>query len=103
MKKLELTNVAPIWFTWEIIFHHQGEDFWSVKIKTPLDKNVSLYVFLFKIMEDLFKDQPELKIHKFWEIFSTSMEVNGKEITEKQIMELFGDKFTIKFKKLWIK
>jgi len=97
----KLTNVAPIGFTWIIRFYTEGKLFWEVKIKNPLGWSISLYVFLFKIMEDLFKDQPELKMWKFWEIFEASMAVNWKAKTEKQIMDMFWKAFTIKFKKIW--
>lgn len=103
MKKLELTSVAPVWFTWEILFFHQWTEFWSVKIKAPLEQKISLYIFLFIIIRDLYKDTPEVQINKFVDLFELSLSVNWPEITEKQIMDLFGNKFTIKFKKLWIK
>lgn len=101
MKKLKLIDVAPKWFIGIIKFFSMGVAFWEIKIKEPLKWDISLYVFLFKIMNDLFKDKPELKMHKFGEIFETSLEVNWKENTEKQIMELFWQNFTIKFKTLW--
>jgi len=99
MKNIKLTDEAPRGFIWEIKFIHKGTDFWKMNIKKPLEEPISLYVFLFKIMEDSFKDQPELKMGKFWEIFEASMIVNWKEVTEKQIMDLFWEMFIIKFKK----
>jgi len=99
MKDLKLTNVAPKGFIGKIKFTHQDSPFGEVHIKEKLKWDVSLYVFLFKIMEDSFKDKPELKMGKFWEIFEASMIVNWKEITEKQIMSMFWKMFTIKFKK----
>jgi hypothetical protein len=99
MKILKLTDEAPKWFIWKIKFTHKETKFGEVKIKAPLQHPISLYVFLFKIMEDSFKDNPELKMWKFWEIFEASMIVNWKEVTEKQIMDLFGEMFTIKFSK----
>ncbi len=99
MKNLKLINEAPRWFTWEIKFLHKWTEFWKVNIKVPLENPISLYVFLFKIMEDSFKDQPQLNMWKFGEIFEASMEVNWKEVTEKQIMDLFWEMFIIKFKK----
>lgn len=101
MKDLILTNVAPAGFVGTIKFFHQETPFGEVKIKEPLKENISLYVFLFKIMQDSFKDQPELNMWKFWEIFEASMLVNWKEVTEKQIMEMFWQMFTIKFTKKW--
>lgn len=99
MKKLILTDVAPKNFQGVIKFFHNWVPFWYIKIKEKLEQPISLYVFLFKIMEDSFKEQPELNMHKFWEIFETSMQINWKETTEKQIMDLFWKMFTIKFKK----
>jgi uncharacterized protein YneF (UPF0154 family) len=60
-----------------------------MKVKAPLKSNISLYVFLFKIMQDSFKDNPELNLGRFAEIFEASMAVNGKEVMEGQIMEMF--------------
>lgn len=99
MKDLILTNVAPKGFIGTIKFSTQNTPFGEVKIKEPLEGNISLYVFLFNIMKDSFKDQPELKMWKFWEIFEASMIVNWKEVTEKQIMDMFWGVFKIKFKK----
>jgi len=100
MKDLKLTNVAPEWFIGIIKFFHKGTLFGEVKIKKPLKWNISLYVFLFSIMEDSFEDKPELQMWRFWKIFETSMVVNWKEITEKQIMDMFWGMFIIKFSKL---
>lgn len=102
MKELILTDEVPKWFIGKIKFTHEGTPFWEVKIKKATEGPISLYVFLFKIMKDLFKDKPELKMWKFWEIFEASMTVNGKEVTEKQIMEMFWKMFKIKFTKKWI-
>ena len=101
MKNLILTDIAPTGFVGMIKFFHQDTPFGEIKIKKPLEGPISLYVFLFKIMKDSFKDKPELKMWKFWDIFEASMTVNWKEVTEKQIMDMFWDMFTIKFSKKW--
>ena len=96
MKTIKLTDTLKKWFTWTIKFTCEWLDFWLIKIKKPLGIEISAYVFLFRIMEDQFKDQPELNIPKFWQIFWNSMEVHGKEKTEKNIMKTFWKKFITK-------
>lgn len=107
MKKLNITDKVPKGFVGELQIltktdrslknvPQTASEFWLIKIKEPIKDDIAVYVFLFKLMEDQFKDEPELKMDKFWEIFETSMVVNWVEETEKQINELFWNKFTFK-------
>ena len=92
---MKVTWKIPKWYKWKISFICEWEDFGYINIKERLEHDISAYVFLFKIMEDQFKDQPELDIHRFIDIFEASMEVNWKDVTEKQIEKMFWKTFTI--------
>ena len=95
MKKIKLISEIEKWFIGKIKFTHKSnkDDFWLIDIKEPLKMNTPVYYFLFKIMEDQFKDKPELNMWKFSEIFTNSLSVKWKKQTEKDILTMFWKEF----------
>ncbi len=79
----------------EFISIEWDKPIWKFQIKEPV-KNIPIFVFLFQLLWDLYKDEKDVNIEAVIDLIATHREATWKEESDKKIEEIFGKEFTIK-------